>query len=65
MGGTCTPVTDNPGSVNVAACQGQFLHFSLNAGGPIPIFTFSSSAKGVIFEAADLPGHPKTLCEYE
>jgi hypothetical protein len=65
MAVTRTAVTDNPGSVNVAACQGQFLHFSLNAGGPIPIFTFSSSAKGVILEAADFPGHPKTLYEWD
>jgi hypothetical protein len=64
MAVTRKPITDNPGSTNVATSQSQYLHFSLTAGGPIPIFTFSSSTKSIIYEASDFPGHPKTLYEW-
>jgi hypothetical protein len=64
MAVTRTPTTENPGVVKVAPGKGQFLHFTVDVGGPIPIFTFASSAKGVLYEASDLPGFP-TAKKYE
>jgi len=64
MAVTRTPATDNPGVVKVATSKGQFLHFTVSVGGPVPIFTFASSAKGVLYEANDLPGFP-TAKKYE
>lgn len=63
MGVTRIPVVSNPGGVKVSVSTGQYLHFVLGAGGPIPIFSFASSAKGVLFEAPDFPGDP--LPKYE
>ena len=60
---TRNPTVNNPGSVKAAVSKGQFLHFTVDAGGPIPIFSFASSAKGLLYEAADFPGHP--LAKYE
>jgi hypothetical protein len=65
MAVTRTPTVENPGVVNVSTSSGQYLHFTVKAGGPIPIFAFASSAKGVLYEAADFPGHPKTLYEWD
>ena len=58
-----TPITANPVVVPAKVSAGQFLHFVLDAGGPIPIFSFASDVKGVLFQAADFPGHP--LATYE
>ena len=59
MAVTRTPTVENPGVVTVTPGAGQYLHFTVNAAGPVPIFTFASSAKGVLYEASDFPGHPK------
>lgn len=64
MSVTRTPVVPNPGAVQVAVSAGHFLHFSLDAAGPIPIFAFASSVKGGLFEAPDFPGHPTTRYEW-
>jgi hypothetical protein len=58
-----TPTTANPMAVHVSPNAGQFLHFILDAGGPIPIFSFASDVKGVLFQAPDFPGNP--LAKYE
>ena len=60
-----TPTVENPGIVKVTPSAGQFLHFVVNAGGPVPIFTFASSVKGILYEASDFPGHPKTTYEWD
>jgi hypothetical protein len=65
MAVTRTPKVDNPGVVRVTTGAGQYLHFAVDAGGPVPIFTFASSAKGVLYEASDFPGHPKTKYEWD
>ncbi|PYX72213.1 MAG: hypothetical protein DMG78_12835 [Acidobacteria bacterium] len=65
MAVTRTPTVENPGVVKVATSKGQYLHFIVDAGGPIPIFTFASSAKGVLYEASDFSGHPKTKYEWD
>ena len=65
MAVTRTPTVENPGVVKVAPGAGQFLHFIINAVGPIPIFTFASSVKGILYEASDFPGHPKTKYEWD
>ena len=64
MAVTRTPVVPNPGGVKVAVTTGEFLHFILEAKGPIPIFSFASSVKGTLFEAPDFPGHPTTRYEW-
>jgi hypothetical protein len=65
MAVTRTPTVENPDVVKVATSGGQFLHFTVDAGGPIPIFTFASSVRGVLYEAPDFPGHPKTKYEWD
>jgi hypothetical protein len=65
MAVTRNPTVNNPGAVKVAVSAGQFLHFIVDAGGPIPIFSFASSAKGLLYEAADLPGHPLPKYEWD
>jgi len=62
---TRTPVVENPGAVRVSVGSGQFLHFVVDAGGPIPIFVFGSNVKGVLFDAADFPGHPLPRYEWD
>jgi len=64
MAVTRTPTVDNPGVVKVAPGTGQFLHFTVDVGGPRPIFTFASNVKGVLYEASDLPGFP-TATKYQ
>ena len=64
MAVTRTPTVDNPDVVKVSPSKGQFLHFTVDVGGPRPIFTFASSVKGVLNEASDLPGFP-TATKYE
>jgi hypothetical protein len=51
--------------VPVQVTAGQFLHFTIDAGGPIPIFSFASDVKGILFQAADFPGHPMTKYEWD
>ncbi len=63
MAVTRNPKTENPGVVTISKVSGDLLHFTLAAGGPIPIFSFVSSVKGVLWEADDFPGHP--LKQYE
>ncbi len=65
MAVTRTPVVPNPGGVKVDVKAGQFLHFILDCGGPIPIFSFASSVKGVLYEAPDFPGHPMSKYEWD
>jgi hypothetical protein len=65
MAVTRTPAVENPGIVKVATSTGQYLHFTVDAKGPIPIFTFASSVKGVLYEASDFPGHPLTKYEWD
>jgi len=57
------PTVDNPGTVEVKTSQGQFLRFTIDAGGPIPIFTFT--AKNDTREAKDFPGHPQTVYRWD
>jgi hypothetical protein len=63
MAVTRTVTTANPAVVQVAVSSGQFLHFVLDAGGPIPMFSLASNVKGVLYQAPDFPGHP--LKRYE
>ncbi len=65
MSVTKTPKTPNPGVVPVVTTNGEFLHFTVTDGGPVPIFSFVSSVKGTLWEAADFSGHPKTLYEWD
>lgn len=64
MAATRTPITPNPNVVPVKVTAGEFLHFIIDAGGPIPIFSFASDVKGVLFQAADFPGHPMSRYEW-
>ena len=61
---TRTPTTPNPNVVQVKVTAGEFLHFIIDAGGPIPIFSFASDVRGVLFQAADFPGHPMARYEW-
>lgn len=60
-----TVLTANPGAVAVNATAGEFLHFIVDAGGPIPIFSFVSNVKHTLFQSADFLGHPKVRYEWE
>jgi hypothetical protein len=64
MAVTRTATIANPNVITVAVSAGEFLHFVLEAGGPIPIFSFASDVKGVLFQAADFPGHPTNKYEW-
>jgi hypothetical protein len=55
----------NPGLVRVNPKKGEYLHFRLEAAGPVPIFAFSSSVTGTLRKAPDFPGYPKKLYEWE
>lgn len=59
-----TPTVPNPGGVQVKPSAGQFLHFILDAVGPVPIFSFGSDVKGVLFQASDFIGHPMLRYEW-
>ena len=61
---TIVPTVPNPGAVRVAVGAGQFLHFIVDAAGPVPIFSFASNIKGLLFEAPDFPGHPTTRYDW-
>ena len=65
MAVTRTATVENPGVVTVKPGAGQYLHFTLYALGPIPIFTFASSAKGILYEASNFTGHPKSKYEWD
>lgn len=65
MAVTRTPSTANPGGVAVDTKAGQFLHFTLRASGPIPIFSLASSVKGPLHEALDFMGHPLATYEWD
>jgi hypothetical protein len=54
----------NPTAVQVNVNAGQFLHFTLDAKGPVPIFSFASNIKGTLYDAPDFPGHPTTRYEW-
>lgn len=62
---TRTATVENPGGVPVDIKAGQYLHFTIRASGPIPIFSLASNAKGTLHEAADFIGHPLALYEWE
>ncbi len=65
MAVTRTPSTANPGGVAVDTKAGQYLHFALQASGPIPIFSLASNVKGPLHEAPDFIGHPLAKYEWE
>ncbi len=64
MAVTRTVVTQNPNSVSVAVSAGQFLHFMIEAVGPVPIFSFASDVKGTLYQAPDFMGHPMGRYEW-
>jgi len=64
MAVTRTEIIPNPVVVPVGVSAGQFLHFILDASGPIPIFSFASDIKGVLYQAPDFPGHPMKRYEW-
>lgn len=61
---TRTAVIPNPGFVVVSPAKGEFLRFTVDAGGPGPIWTFASDVKGVLYQAADFLGHPRSNYEW-
>ena len=66
MAVTRTPILKNPGVVKVSTSSGEYLHFTLEAGGPVPGFSFSSSEKGVLFQNKDfLPNDPASRYEWD
>ena len=65
MAVTRTPIVANPGIVSVSTTAGEYLHFILDAGGPVPGFVFNSHIKGNLYEAADFLGHPLARYEWE
>jgi len=65
MAVTRTPLVANPGIVSVTPIAGEYLHFILEAGGPIPGFVFNSNIKGHLYEAADFLDHPLARYEWE
>jgi hypothetical protein len=65
MAVTRTPKTPNPTVIAVAVSAGQFLNFILDAGGPLPVFSFASNVKGALYEAPDFTGHPKARYEWQ
>ena len=65
MGVTRTPIVANPGGVKVAVASGQYLHFTLDAGGPEPIFSFESNVKGVLYQNKDFHGDPMSKYEWD
>jgi hypothetical protein len=65
MAVTRTPTVDNPVGTKVAVSSGQFLHFTVDAGGPKPVFAFASNVKGVLFEPADFPDDPTNKYEWD
>jgi hypothetical protein len=65
MAVTRTEIVPNPGAVAVAVKAGEFLHFILDAGGPMPIWSFASNVVGTLFQAPDVPGHPLPRYEWD
>lgn len=61
---TRDPTVPNPAFVVVSPAKGEYLRFLLDASGPIPIWTFTSDVKGVIYQAADFIGHPRSSYEW-
>jgi len=62
MAVTRTPKVENPGDVEVATSTGQYLHFTVDAGGPIPIFTCANSIAD-IFNTD--PANPQSEYEWD
>jgi hypothetical protein len=60
-----TAVIKNPGGIQVDPRKRQFLHFTLKTKGPVPIFTFASNIKGLLFSAPDFEDHPTTIYEFD
>jgi hypothetical protein len=65
MAVTRTTSVGNPGAVSVSTKTGEYLHFILEATGPIPIFSLASNVKGTLHEAQDFIGHPLPKYEWE
>ena len=65
MAVTRNATVPNPGVVRVNPKKGEYLHFRLEAAGPVPIFAFSSSLTGTLRKASDFPGHPKKSYEWD
>jgi hypothetical protein len=65
MAVTRTEIVPNPGAVAVAVRTGQFLHFIVDAVGPMPIWSFASNVAGMLFQAPDVPGHPLPRYEWD
>ena len=64
MAVTRDPKVPNPAFIVVSPAKGEYLRFLLDASGPIPIWTFTSNVKGVLYQAADFIGHPKSNYEW-
>ena len=64
MAVTREAIVPNPGVVQVSTKNGEHLYFRLEAAGPIPVFAFSSSAKGTLREAPEFPDHPTVVYEW-
>jgi hypothetical protein len=64
MAVTRTPRVPNPIAVPVKPSAGEYLWFTLRAGGPVPIFSLASHVKGTLIEAPDFPEHPTSLYEW-
>ncbi len=63
MAVTRTVTIDNPGTVNVKTGDGEFLHFKVTDGGPIPVFSFGAFNNRK--QADQFPGHPKPSYEWD
>ena len=54
----------NPATVPVSPSQGQFLFFTVTAGGPVPRFRFASDLKGGLLNQGMFPQDPATTYEW-
>jgi hypothetical protein len=54
----------NPGVVQVSPGNGEFLFFTVRAGGPAARFQFASDVKGQLLNQGTFPNHPTTLYEW-
>ena len=64
MAVTRTEHVPNPGSVQVSPGRGEFLFFTVEAGGPVARFQFSSDVKGQLLNQGTFPDHPTTLYQW-
>ena len=64
MAVTRTENVSNPGVAQVSPDQGEFLFFTVRAGGPRPRFQFTSDIKGQKLNQGTFPDDPTTLYEW-